>query len=265
MNLKRHALFAVAILLMAGSLFAQTTGTLIGNVTSDGAPLPGVTITVASPQLQGTRMAVSDVNGNYRIGALPPGPYTVVFELEGMQAVTRNVTVNVSGTSRADAAMVLSAVSEAITVTAEAPAVLETTEIQTTVKEDLVESLPMGRTITATVQLAPGVNNTGVGGNTVIAGAPSYDSVYYVDGAVVNENLRGQPQSVFIEDAIQETTVMTGGISAEYGRFTGGVVNTITKSGGNEFEGSLRDSFTDPSWRGEISCPGKPEAGQLTE
>ncbi len=249
MRLKPFAVFAVAVLLVVGALSAQTTGTLIGNVRSDGAALPGVTVTVASPQLQGTRVAVSDINGNYRIGALPPGPYTVVFELEGMQTVTRNVNVNVSGTSRADAALKLSAVSEAITVTAEAPAVLETTEIQTTIKEDLVESLPMGRTIAATVQLAPGVNDNGVGGNTIISGGPSYDNVYYVDGAVVNENLRGQPQNVFIEDAIQETTVLTGGISAEYGRFTGGVVNTITKSGGNEFEGSFRDSFTNPAWR----------------
>ncbi len=250
MNLKRHVVLAVAFLMVVtGSLFAQTTGTLIGNATTEGVPLPGVTVTISSPQLQGTRTAVTDVNGNYKIGALPPGPYTVVFELEGMRTVTRNVNVNVSSTSRADAAMVLSAVAEAITVTATAPAVLETTEIQTNVNADLVESLPMGRSITATVNLAPGVNSTGVGGNTTISGAPSYDSVYYVDGAVVNENLRGQPQSVFIEDAIQETTVMTGGVSAEYGRFTGGVVNTITKSGGNQFEGSFRDSFDSQDWR----------------
>src|SRR5258705_7183419 len=76
----------------------------------------------------------------------------------------------------------------------------------------------------------------------------SYDSLYLVDGAITNENLRGQTHNLFIEDAIQETTVQTGGISAEYGHFTGGVVNSITKSGGNEFKGTFRTSFANESW-----------------
>jgi hypothetical protein len=76
----------------------------------------------------------------------------------------------------------------------------------------------------------------------------SYDSLYLVNGAIVNENLRGQPHDLYIEDAIQETTVITGAVSAEYGHFTGGVVNAITKSGGNEFTGSFRDSLTNESW-----------------
>ena len=79
-----------------------------------------------------------------------------------------------------------------------------------------------------------------------------------VNGAVVNENLRGSILNMFIEDAIQETTILTGAISAEYGRFTGGVVNSITKSGGNEFSGSLRDSITNPSWSAS-SFEGQPD------
>src|SRR5436305_1450183 len=69
-----------------------------------------------------------------------------------------------------------------------------------------------------------------------------------VNGVVVTENTRGQMRPMYVEDAIQETTVLTGAISAEYGRFSGGVVNTITKSGGNELRGSLRDSLSNPSW-----------------
>jgi hypothetical protein len=111
----------------------------------------------------------------------------------------------------------------------------------------------VARTIAGAVALAPGVHG-GIAGNA-IQGAPSYDNVYLVTGVVVNENLRGQPHDLFIEDAIQETTVMTAGISAEYGRFTGGVISTITKSGGNEFTGSLRDSFTNPSWQKKTPWP----------
>ncbi len=88
-----------------------------------------------------------------------------------------------------------------------------------------------------------------------ISGAPSYDNVFLVDGVVVNENLRGQPHNLFIEDAVQETTVLAGGVSAEYGRFTGGVVSTLTKSGGNRFSGSFRDSFTNPEWTEKTPWP----------
>src|SRR5207253_10962640 len=98
------------------------------------------------------------------------------------------------------------------------------------------------------VSLAPGTTQSGPNQATTISGAPSFENLFLVDGATVNENLRGQPHDLFIEDAIQETTVLTGGISAEFGRFTGGVVTAITKSGGNEFSGSIRDSVTNDKW-----------------
>ena len=246
---RRFILFCSALMLVSASLAAQpTTGRLTGNTTLDGAPLPGVTVTIQSPSLQGTRVAYSDSNGNFNFGALPPGRYTVTFEMESMQTVSRQVDVTLTGTARADAALSLSALSEAITITAAAPTVLETQEIQTNIKADLIEDLPISRTLIGTVNLAPGVTQNGPGGNTVISGSPSYDSTYYINGSVVNEVLRGQPLNVFIEDALQETTVLTGAISAEYGRFTGGVVTAVSKSGGNEFSGSLRDSFTNETW-----------------
>lgn len=247
----RSTTFAAVLLLSALAAMAQvTTGNLSGRVVSDGVPLPGVTVSVSSPSLQGVRTAVTDVNGNYLIGALPPGRYQVRFEIEGLETVNRLADVNIASTARADAEMRLAGVTEAITITASAPAVAETTEVQTTVESSLVEELPLGRTLIATVNLAPGVNQNGPGGNTTISGAQSFDSVFYIDGAVVNEVLRGQPLDVFIEDALEETTVLTGGISAEFGRFTGGVVTAVSKSGGNEFTGSLRDSITNPAWTG---------------
>ena len=77
----------------------------------------------------------------------------------------------------------------------------------------------------------------------------SYENLFLINGATVSENLRGQPYDLYIEDAIQETTVATAGISAEYGRFGGGVVNVITKSGGNLFSGSFRDTLVNDNWR----------------
>jgi len=174
--------------------------------------------------------------------------YKVTFELEGLQTLTKSGELRLAETARVDGELRPSAVAEAITVTATAPSVLETPQVSTSLTREQVESLPIGRTIAQRIQLAPGVNNAGPNNQTIINGAPSYDNLYLVNGVVVNDSIRGQPENLFIEDAIQETTLLTGGVSAEYGRFTGGVVNTLTKSGGNDFTGSLRDSLTNPAW-----------------
>jgi outer membrane receptor for ferrienterochelin and colicin len=76
----------------------------------------------------------------------------------------------------------------------------------------------------------------------------SFESLYVVNGVVVNENIRGQPNVLFIEDALQETTITTAAVSAEFGRFQGGVVQAITKSGGNQFSGSYRMTFDNNDW-----------------
>ena len=161
------AITLLAILVAALPLSAQTqTGTLTGTVSQEGTGLPGVRISVSSPKLQGVRTTETDVNGNYNLAALPPGQYTVNFEMEGMQTVTRTVNVTLAGTARADADMKLSSVAEAITVTASAPAVVETTEIQTNLDHTTIENLPTSRTLIGTVNLAPGVNSNGPGGAT---------------------------------------------------------------------------------------------------
>ncbi len=239
------------VVLIASSAFAQSipTATLTGKVTADDAALPGVTVTVKSPQLQGSRTAVTSGAGDYILPFLPPGDYTVTFELEGMQKVTRKVTLTAAGTDRMDIGLKPAAISESITVTASTPSVVESTQISANFKQELVEQLPVPRDLRNITLLSPGVNDKGPsGGNIIISGAMSYDSIYLVNGAIVNENLRGQAHNLFIEDAIQETTVQTGGISAEYGHFTGGVVNMITKSGGNDFKGSVRANLSNESW-----------------
>ena len=257
----------MALLMLVGvAAHAQTRAALTGTVTVSGNPIPGVTVTITSPALQGARTAQTDVNGNYNFGALPPGDYHVKFELESMQAVEKNVRVGLNETARSDADMKMSELAEVLTVTANTTAVLETNEIQTNVKQEMLNNLPIQRTLQAATSLAPGVvisNNASNGasgggaasGSIQIAGAPAYDSAFLVNGASVNENLRGQPHNLFIEDAIQETTVLTGAISAEYGRFTGGVVSAITKSGGNQFSGSFRDTLTNDRWtaQGDLS------------
>lgn len=250
MRKRSHNMFCAVFLvaLLPAALFAQTTASLTGTVTTMGAPLPGATVTITSPAMQGVRTTVTGPNGDYNFAALPPGMYSVKFELEGMQRLVKPANVRLGEIARADADLKVAAMAEAITVTAAAPSVLETPQVSTSLTREQVEALPIGRTIAQRIQIAPGLNNNGPNNQTSIQGAPSYDNLYMVNGVVINDTVRGQPENLFIEDAVQETTLITGGISAEYGRFTGGVVNTITKSGGNEFSGSLRDNITNPSW-----------------
>ena len=250
--MKRILGFALLFLTAVAALGQSIpSATITGKVTADGAGLPGVTVTVTSPNLQGSRSAVTSGSGDFIIPLLPPGRYTIKYELSGMQTVSQTATLSAAGTEKFDITMRPEAVAEAITVTAAAPSVLEAPQVATNFTQELVDELPVQRTISAVTLLSPGVNNNGPGNNIIISGAMSFDSLYLVNGAVVNENLRGQPHNVYIEDAIQETTIMTGGVSAEYGHFTGGVVNAITKSGGNEFSGSFRSSLTNESWEAE--------------
>jgi len=257
---QRFVSLLFVILLVGASALAQGTGTrssLSGTVTSGGKPLPGVTVTISSPALQGIRTAITGDGGGYDFPSLPPGQYTVTMELEGMQKVTKKLTLQLANEAHSDADLKVSAVAEAITVTAAAPAVLETTSLTRNFDQSTIRELPVRRNIRDTVLLAPGVTSNGPNNQMMLSGAPSYDNLFLVNGVVVNENLRGQPHDLFIEDAIQETTIITGGVSAEYGRFTGGVVSTLTKSGGNEFTGSVRDSQTNPKWISKSAYTGE--------
>jgi hypothetical protein len=247
MKLQRFTICFFLLLLVAAGAFAQgTTGALTGTVSQAGTNLPGVTVTISSPALQGTRTTVTNENGDYNFSAIPPGQYKITYSLSGLSDVVKNASVNLVETTRIDADMKMSAVTEAITVTANQATVMETPQIETNYKQATVNRLPINRNPTAQSTLSPGVT-TGINGNS-ISGAMSYDNLYLVNGAVVNENLRGQTHPLYIEDAIQETTVLTGGISAEFGRFTGGIVSSVTKSGGNDFSGSVRDTLDNPQW-----------------
>ncbi len=245
----RLIVLSALVLLIAASGFAQTTASLTGTVTSGGRPTPGATVTISSPNMQGTRTSVTGDAGGYSFAGIPPGDYTVKFELEGMQSVTKHVNVGVGQTGRADAELKVAKVAEAITVTASAPTVLETPTVSQNVTSKLVNVLPMNRDPLAMALIAPGVNpNTPSLSQMSISGSPGYDNLVMVNGVATTEEVRHQDLGLYIESAIQETTVMTGAIPAEYGGFTGGVVNAITKSGGNQFSGSFRDSMTNPKW-----------------
>jgi hypothetical protein len=245
------ALF-LALALAASPLLAQgQTGSLKGTVRlDDGSAVPGTLVTTTSDALLGTRTTVTSETGQWILRNLPPGEYTLTFELEGMATIQSAATVSLGQETPVNVNMQVQAEKETIIVTGELPSVLASSEVSTTYDFDTVNNLAVGRTPAEIATLAPGLTtNTPNGGQVTISGGFAYDNVFLIDGVDANDNLFGSTNPVYIEDAIADVQVLTSGISAEYGRFTGGVVNVITKSGGNEFSGTLRADLENDDWR----------------
>jgi outer membrane receptor protein involved in Fe transport len=249
--IKAWLLAAATVFAVAGVAAGQTTtGTISGHVAdSQGLPLPGVAVSATSPNLQGARAAVTSANGDYILSSLPSGTYTLTFELSGFDKQEKTVTLAPTQVLPLDATLGIASLSEVVNVTRSADVLTNTSTVGTNFKQELLANLPTNRDLNSALLLAPAVHPTGPNGSYSIAGAMSFETLYMVNGVSVSENLRGQAYNLYIEDALQETTISTAGISAEYGRFGGGVVNVITKSGGNLFSGSFRDTMNNDNWR----------------
>jgi hypothetical protein len=249
---KRLFVLAGVLALLALPAFPQTnpTGTLSGKVLDpQGLPVPGATVSADSPALQGIRSTTTSVNGDYIIPFLPPGDYVISVELSGFGTIKQPTRIVIGQTVTVDATLAPATVTETVQVTAESPADFgQKATVATNFKAALIEQLPLQRTLQAAAALTPGVESSGPQGALVISGAPSFENVYMINGVVVQDNIRSTPFNLFIEDALQETTTTIASVSAEYGRFGGGVVNAITKSGGNEFSGSFRTTFENDKW-----------------
>src|SRR5205085_11625983 len=169
-------LFACVFSLVCATLFGQTTASLAGVVKAFGDPLPGATVTITAPELQGSRSTITGETGAYSFSALPPGEYSISIAFSGMETRVVRSTLRLSQVTRADATM--GAVGETITVGARTPSVIETPEVSTNMTLPFIERLPLQRNQLATAQFAPGVNsNTLSNGQLYISGAPGYDNL----------------------------------------------------------------------------------------
>lgn len=233
------------LLLLPLSLGAQTTGGISGRVTdSDGGGLPGVTVEASSPALQGSRDVTTDDTGAYRLLLLPPGQYTVSYNLSGFGVEKKSVSVSLGKESTLDV-LLKPASSAEITVSAEAP-VLNTnqTSLATTLSRRAIETLPTARNYSSLAQVAPGTSsdanpeNKGQSSITVY-GSSGAENSYYIDGVNTTGVEYGFQGKELNFEFIQEIDVKTGGYEAEYGRSTGGIINVITKSGGNDLTGDV--------------------------
>ncbi|HEX8170675.1 MAG TPA: TonB-dependent receptor [Thermoanaerobaculia bacterium] len=245
-------------LLIPTMLFAQSGGaSLSGRVADDqGAAVPGVTVTATNTETGFTRTTVTGTDGTYRFQALPIGTYRVTAELSGFATVTtENVELNVASTRDLDVRLKQATVSEAITVTADAPLVATEPAIGTVVSRQELENLPLnGRQFANLASLAPGttlsVNQdpTKPGQLTVALNGGSGRNVNFViDGGDNTDDTIGGALQNFNLEAVQEFKIQTMQYKAEFGRSSGGVLSVVTKTGTNDFDGSVYGFFRDKS------------------
>jgi hypothetical protein len=247
---------------MLGHAQGLQTGSVRGVVKdASGEVVPMVNVQATSPAQIGVRQTASDTAGAYHLQGLTPGRYTVTFEFSGFQTVSAELRVGVGAVERLDVTLQPASVNEAVTVTAATPSLLSARVGGSTIRSGEIERLPTGRTPSLVAELAPGLtNNTPNVNQVTISGAVAYDNVFLLDGVDIGDNLFARPDDLFIEEAIEETQVLTSSISAEYGRFSGGVVNAVTRRGGNMFSGSVRSNLSNAAWTDET--PFEKAAGQ---
>ena len=258
-GLKRSALaMALSMCFVGAALAADTGGLRIAITSANGQPIVGATVKLSSPSSLVSKSGVTDANGNVNLVGLDPATnYTVEvvaagysnFNASNVAVVSdKNLSLGyvLGGGSAADAKTL-----DSVVVTGTSLAAVDTTSatVSTVLTLDLVESLPTGRNYQSYLQLVPGVKPS-AGGNPSsksgvnyadIGGAAgtSTDNVYFLDGVDVTDNQTGTFGANFNSEIIQEQQVLTGGVPAEYAGGSGLISKVVTKSGSDEFHGSI--------------------------
>src|SRR5580704_12538698 len=265
MNCRRWRYFYLCLIMLLGAvqLRADVTGSIIGYVRdSSGAVLPNATLTVTQTSTGYTRTATTDGSGQYTILALPPGTYRLTASDAGFEnGVVENINLNVNDALKFDFTLKIGNVSQTVSVDASAVQVdTTTTSMGTTITSSQILAMPLnGRSYLDLLALQPGVapSNTvstyndrapasglyGSSGNVSTDGQPEWANAFLVNGAEVNETKNMGAGLIPDADSVAEFRLITNSFSAEYGKFTGSVMNTVTKSGTNSFHGSAFEFY----------------------
>jgi len=263
---QQSALGVVLAVAMSLPAAAQVQyGTVAGTVVdTEGQALPAVKVTLAGSAMPGVRATITDTAGRYFFIPVPRGSdYTVAFELSGFNRLERpGVVVNVGKQTAVEATMGQGVVADTITVSA-AGIVVDTTQstLATTVEWELLDQGTTSRHYSAIWYMDPGVPDTAQG-NPSVRGAGGDDNIVLIDGVDTTDPAMQTWGTQINWDTIEEAQVATGGHPAEFGRALGGVMNLVTKSGGNQFHFTARAVLQDSDWDAE---PGFDEERGITK
>ncbi|MBS2024487.1 MAG: TonB-dependent receptor [Deltaproteobacteria bacterium] len=239
------ALLAASVLALAGPSFAQTTGSLAGTIkdaTTD-KPVANVVVIATSPALQGEQTAVTDETGAFEITLLPGGVYALNVQSENYTPFTQEgLTVRLDKTLKIQLKIVPTHFEgPPIEIVVTKP-VIQTTNVESgaNISKEQMQLIPYGqqnRNFQNVATSVAGVQADLFGISMHGSGSP--EQSYIIDGVSVNDPAFGTQGTTLLQDFVQEVDVKTGGYQAEYGRSSGGVINVVTKSGSNDFHGSV--------------------------
>jgi len=261
--LKKSFIFMSALICILSFGFAQLsqTGTLEGTVEDfDGIPLPGVGVTITSPALILPEMSmVTNESGKYRFPSLPPGTYEITFVLEGFNTIVRKgIKVGVGKTISINIIMAIKTLEEEIVVVGESPVVdVKKTTKTTNLSSEFLTAIPASRDLDTYVNMTPGFTSNTSHGSSV------RDNTYNLDGVNLGDPTVGTQAVFFGMDIMEEISVQSGGLSAEYGSVRGAVINVVTKSGGNTFSGAASVYYNHENFQSD-NTSGTPLEGQTS-
>src|SRR6266478_2664233 len=278
-SLRAMALVAACVLACAGISHAQgaNTATLAGTVVDPSkAPLKGANVTVTNAATGATRTAVSDDSGRYNFVGLPPGQYKLSVDGGENFAVYEypSLTLTVGGNAGFDPQLVLKGQQQSIVVTTEAsPIEPGKTEVSDTVTQRRIDNLPINgrnflnftltnskttRDVSPTIGPAP---NSGFN----VGGARARGNMVSVDGTDAGDNSVNGIRSTISQEGVQEFQLILSNYNAEYGRATGGVINIVTKRGGNTFHGDLFGFFRNKAFQARNAFSGQVDANGVLQ
>lgn len=218
-----------------------TTGAIRGVVKdkASGEPGVGATVVATSPALQGEQVVIADETGGYYITSLPPGVYTLTVYYNDTTFSRKDVLIQVGKEVVVNLAVDTAASKgETINIAGNAPIVDQgSTKVGTTITSDFTNNVPSRRTFGEVMGGAAGAQGDRYG--VSFAGATSAENTYVVEGLNTTDTGFGTLSTNLPNEFVQETEVVTGGYNAEFGRALGAIVNVVTKSGSNEFHGSV--------------------------
>jgi hypothetical protein len=248
--MRKTALVATILLAVAASpVLAQSlTGSVTGVVRDEqGGALPGASVSLAGAK--GTRSAVSDPQGGYRFMAVDPGRYTLTAALSGFQSQKHeDIDVSIGKVITRDFGLKVGGLTEELSVLAEAPVVdVTSTETTNALSQDLLFNMPLNRFAPDLLNYAPGINDGAAFGGGATAGGSPTSSALLIDGVDTRDPEGGTPWSFINYNVIEEVQIQGLGAPAEYGAFTGAIVNSVTRSGGNSFSGLFDVNYTKDS------------------
>ncbi len=237
----------VVVHLCSLSAVAQTTTSTIEGVVKDtnGAVIAGATIKASGTTVAAERSVTTNGEGFYRLAALPPGTYTLTVSQTGFASSTSNIELTLNRVTTLDVRLqVGNGVGAVVNVTSDLPLLdPNTSSTGLTVTPQQIQNLPVsGRNYLDLLQLVPGIainrQADPKGDNaTPVLGERGGNTNFFIDGHPNKDTVNGGPAAQFNQETIAEFQVLTTGYKAEFGQASGGIVNVITKSGGNAFHG----------------------------